>query len=170
MPSNHNGFTLIELVVVVVILGVLSVIASAKFIGITSDAKIAVLKGTHGSVSDVLKMLYMKAQINNKLGDNVTMMTRYGNYQFYNGYPETNSESTNPSLYFIETFIDLGNAESVVKSNTTRTATYGDLSTYEDNNYSRIGYGTGNLLASLCYVEYMHTSRTQTIIMKTEGC
>jgi MSHA pilin protein MshA len=39
MSRYRTGFTLIELVVVIVILGVLSVIAAPRFINLSSDAK-----------------------------------------------------------------------------------------------------------------------------------
>lgn len=41
---REKGFTLIELVVVIVLIGILAVIAAPKFIDLTSDAKSAVIK------------------------------------------------------------------------------------------------------------------------------
>jgi MSHA pilin protein MshA len=46
---KSNGFTLIELVVVIVILGILSVTAAPRFLNIQSDARISVLKGFIGA-------------------------------------------------------------------------------------------------------------------------
>ncbi|WP_076539115.1 type II secretion system protein [Shewanella sp. UCD-KL21] len=168
--NRTDGFTLIELVVVIIILGVLAVIAAPKFIDINRDAKIAVVQGAHGSIKEALEMIHLKAQIDNKLGDNVNVETQYGNYQFYRGYPETRSEATNPYLYFIETFLDFGTPSNIVKNNSTRTANYGDLNAYEDNGFSRIGYGSGNLLADQCYTEYLHTSATEAVSIETDGC
>ncbi|MDO6642150.1 prepilin-type N-terminal cleavage/methylation domain-containing protein [Shewanella sp. 5_MG-2023] len=167
---KHNGFTLIELVVVIIILGILAVIAAPKFIDLGTDAKVAVIKGAFGSMKDALRLVHMKAQIDGKLEDNVNLETQYGSYQMYRGYPETKSEATNPNLYFIETFVDVGSPTDVIKNNTSRTATYGDLHSYEDNGFSRIGYGTGNLLAGQCYVEYLHTSSVEGITMQIQGC
>lgn len=47
-----SGFTLIELVVAIVILGILSVVAAPKFLGLQSDARAAALKGLSGDNSD----------------------------------------------------------------------------------------------------------------------
>ncbi|WP_041420175.1 type II secretion system protein [Shewanella violacea] len=165
-----NGFTLIELILVIIVLGILAVVAAPRFMDLNRDAKTSSVSGFQGSIEDALKMVHMKAQIDNGLGDNVNLDTQFGSYQFYRGYPETKSEATNPNLYFLETFLQLGAADSESKNNLTRTANYANIGVYEDNGFSRIGYGSGNLLAGLCYAEYFHTSLAQGVSIETRGC
>ncbi len=64
---NHHsrGFTLIELVTVIVLLGILSVTALPKFIDITEDAELAVTKATQASLQAGLQMLQLKATVKN---------------------------------------------------------------------------------------------------------
>ncbi len=50
LKMQKQGFTLIELIIVIVILGILAVIAAPKFIDLQSDARIATLKGFKGAI------------------------------------------------------------------------------------------------------------------------
>ncbi|MCD9468308.1 prepilin-type N-terminal cleavage/methylation domain-containing protein [Photobacterium iliopiscarium] len=57
---KKNGFTLIELVVVIVILGILAVVAAPKFMNLQNDARNASLKGLEGAFKSALNISYAK--------------------------------------------------------------------------------------------------------------
>ena len=61
--KKQQGFTLIELIVVIVILGVLAVTAAPKFIGVQGDARKATLEGLAGAINGANTMVYGRAAI-----------------------------------------------------------------------------------------------------------
>lgn len=58
MKFRKQGFTMIELIVVIVILGVLAATALPKFIDMNSDAKAAALKGVVGAAASAMTINY----------------------------------------------------------------------------------------------------------------
>ena len=62
--STQQGFTLIELIIVIVLLGILAVTAAPKFLNLQDDARDSVLQGIAGSLESASSVVYGKALIN----------------------------------------------------------------------------------------------------------
>ncbi|MBT0586129.1 prepilin-type N-terminal cleavage/methylation domain-containing protein [Alteromonas oceanisediminis] len=62
---RNTGFTLIELILVIIILGVLSVTAAPRFVNFTTDARISALNGVKASVATTLELVMLKSMLPN---------------------------------------------------------------------------------------------------------
>jgi len=56
--SNQRGFTMIELVVVIVILGILAAFALPRYMGLENQARVAALNGMEGSIRSAANMAH----------------------------------------------------------------------------------------------------------------
>ena len=57
---NRKGFTLIELVIVIVIIGILAAVAVPRFAGLTKEAKVSAVKGFAGSLRAATNIVHAK--------------------------------------------------------------------------------------------------------------
>jgi MSHA pilin protein MshA len=61
--KRQGGFTLIELVVVIVILGILAVTAAPRFLNLQNDARKASIQGLKGAIDGAAGITYGKAAV-----------------------------------------------------------------------------------------------------------
>lgn len=63
--KNQSGFTLIELVIVIVLLGVLAAIAVPRFVNLEDDAQRARLNASAAAITSAMNINYAECAVNN---------------------------------------------------------------------------------------------------------
>ena len=140
----QNGFTLIELVTVIVLLGILSAVTASKFLDFSADARISVLEQTAGTIKSASRMVHAKAVIEGleKL-ENSTVQIQGKAVQISYGYP---SASITQGVVLA---VDIGqiNFYGKLVDNTVNDWVTQGMGNREDNGVSRpaLDIGFGNL-------------------------
>lgn len=130
--KRQGGFTLIELVVVIVILGILAVTAAPRFLNLQDDAKNATLEGLAGAIQGASGIIYGKAAIAGIESTSGAVSTGVGTQEIetFLGYPEATSTAIAAIVQGVGTdFIFL---RENARGNTAGTAYFG-LENYTSN-------------------------------------
>jgi len=101
MKTSQNGFTLIELVMVIVILGVLAAVALPKFIDLKGDAQLAALQGVAGALSSASAINYASRKANSAKGVAITTCATAAN-ALQGSLPATVTISTGATVVAVD--------------------------------------------------------------------
>ncbi|MCG7584292.1 type II secretion system protein [Photobacterium sp. OFAV2-7] len=144
--KRQGGFTLIELVVVIVILGILAVTAAPKFMNFQDDARIASLQGLKGGIDGGASIVYGKAALTGQ--DSKTGVTVEGIATEY-GYPAASTTGIQLAV------TGLDSADWVMAFGTEGTApntTNHGAFTLTGKKPDTVDYD--NIIATKCFVKY----------------
>ncbi len=91
MKRQEAGFTLIELVVVIIILGILAAVALPKFMGLSTDARVSVVNGMSGSVNEAADMVHALAEVQGTVSGGTVTLPGGTTVTIDNGYPDSSA-------------------------------------------------------------------------------
>ncbi|WOH35894.1 type II secretion system protein [Thalassotalea fonticola] len=131
--NKNKGFTLIELVIVIVILGILAATAAPKFIDLTGDARESVMAGLEGSMQSAVEISHAKALIEGETATSGEIQIGSDFYALANGWPiavsgtgVTTDGFGIKDLLEIDTTADTGDFEITSESGSTIIFTHPD--------------------------------------------
>ncbi|MBB1475619.1 prepilin-type N-terminal cleavage/methylation domain-containing protein [Shewanella sp. SG41-3] len=105
--QKQQGFTLIELVVVIIILGILAVTAAPKFINLQGDARVSALQGLKAAIQGANTLVYSKAALAGKEQATGATVTLTGSST---ATPATNIDVTTDYGYLTTALVNFQNA------------------------------------------------------------
>ncbi|MEK7206795.1 MAG: type II secretion system protein [Pseudomonadota bacterium] len=103
MKKQQAGFTLIELVLVIVILGILAATALPRFSDLSTEARIAAVNGLAGGVRSA-SALAKATQLAKSLGSSTAITMEGVNIDMLNRYPDASTTGIQAALSDITGF------------------------------------------------------------------
>nr|WP_136249463.1 prepilin-type N-terminal cleavage/methylation domain-containing protein [Ningiella ruwaisensis] len=157
LSLNYKGFTLVELVIVIVILGIITIVAAPRFIELGSDAKRASIKNLASQIKSTTQLVQNKARAGGLRPTSVNPYTITGSpvqteylVDFGFGEVEVHYSSLCP-----ESIAEGGDRLNLLDF--MQGTIEADFETRIDNRYTLIGYQlptSGISMSQGCYVIY----------------
>ena len=91
--KNEGGFTLIELIMVIVILGIISAVAIPKFLSLSDSAKLSAARGVGGAIASSISASHADWLVN---GNAYTLDDVLSNTAFTSGISYNSADSDAP--------------------------------------------------------------------------
>ncbi len=167
---QQRGFTLIELIIVIVILGILAVTAAPRFIDLQSDANASVLQGVRGALQGGAQLVYAKSAIageQDSAGEEVTINGEAVTTDF--GYPDASAASVAEVTAYAEISLQLS-TDSNPTSDFILTLVSGTPDAYAITPNGTAYNATAGSACQVLYTETTSANASPTIVVQDGGC
>lgn len=167
--KKQQGFTLIELVVVIVILGILAVTAAPKFMNLQGDARHASLDGLRGAINGAAGIVYGKAAIAGQENSATPVSVGETDHQIQTvyGYPTATSAGIGAAL----SGVNGENGDFVAVTGTGDSDLKGGSISFTFKNYASAT--SLDTVPKKCYVTYQApatSGATPTVTLDAKAC
>ena len=173
MNKHTQGFTLIELIIVIVILGILAVTAAPKFLNLADDARSSTVLGLEGALEGALNVVNGKALAQSKTGADEQTTNPTVDVKF--GYPDATLVAMDAILE-----MDLATAVAGLPTGASANAEWEvviDTSTTPDSlkifpagDFDGLTSGISERNCYVLYTEAADADNRATAVSVTDGC
>ncbi len=165
--KKAQGFTLIELVIVIVILGILAITAAPKFLNLAGDARASTVNGVKAALQSANAVIYSKAVLQNKQSlSSASVTDTQGNIDTVFGYVAATTAAVTAALDVAST--DYTIAAGVANTNLAMVTT--DVMIYPTATTAPTGSTTTAQACVLVYKAATSATTKPTITTYTTGC
>tara|TARA_B100001059_G_scaffold236733_1_gene289535 strand:+ start:11538 stop:12068 length:531 start_codon:yes stop_codon:yes gene_type:complete len=167
---NQKGFTLIELIIVIVVLGILAVTAAPQFFNFSGDARTSTVKGLKGNIQGAYQTVYAKAAVQGKLAGTAAAPADVEGIDTVYGYPAATADGIAKAASLGSNNEDWVFAIGDASTNTTTDVFYIGPAGFSDLNDSSTAE---DIYATSCYVSYANATDANTpptVTAVTTGC
>ncbi|MFQ3249573.1 MAG: MSHA pilin protein MshA [Glaciecola sp.] len=169
MHKTQKGFTVVELIVVIVIIGILAVVSFPKLLSLSADAKVTTLKQIKTQLRSSISLVQNKARLKGLKAETVNPGAGQTNYLIDFGFGSSELMFSNLCP---ESIAEMGTRMRLLDfMNVTLTD---DITVRVDNRYTLLGYdvpASGTPTNQGCYILYdSFATPNCTLTLVTDDC